>query len=81
MNISELPIDKLKQCVENEKNRLTDIVDTYNKEYNEYSRWLDLVEEKKEEREAHFESLKNALICAQEFINNCETRLKEIEND
>lgn len=31
MNIAELPIDKLKQCVENEKSRLTDIVDTYNK--------------------------------------------------
>ena len=79
MNISELPIDKLKQCVENEKNRLTDIVETYNKEYDEYARWLNLVEEKKKKREAHFESLKNALISAQEFINDCETRLKEIE--
>ena len=27
----------------------------------------------------YFERLKNALIGAQEFINNCETRLKEIE--
>lgn len=79
MNISELPIDKLKLCIENEKHRLADIVETYNKEYDEYSRWLNLVEEKKEEREAHFESLKNALIGAQEFINNCEIRLKEIE--
>ena len=81
MNISELPIDKLKQCIENEKNRLADIVDIYNKEYDEYARWLNLIEEKKKEREVHFESLKNALICAQEFIHNCETRLKEIEND
>lgn len=79
MNISELPIDKLKLCVENEKRRLADIVETYNKEYDEYSRWLSQVDEKKEEREAHFERLKNALIGAQEFINNCETRLKEIE--
>ena len=80
MNIAELPIDKLKQCVENEKNRLTDIVETYNKEYDKYSRWLSQVDEKKEEREAHFESLKNALIGAQEFIKECETRLKEIQN-
>lgn len=79
MNISELPLDKLKQCLENERNRLTDIVDTYNKEYDEYVRWLNLVEEKKKEREAHFESLRNALVCAQEFIHKCETRLKEIE--
>ena len=79
MNIAELPIDKLRQCVENEKDRLTDIVNTYNKEYDEYVRWLNLVDEKKKEREAHFESLKNALISAQEFIKECETRLKEIE--
>ena len=79
MNIGELDIDKLKQCVINEKRRLADIVDTYNKEYDEYTKWLNLVEEKKKEREARFESLKNALIGAQEFINNCETRLKEIE--
>lgn len=80
MNISELSIDKLKQCVENEKSRLTDIVNTYNKEYDEYARWLNLVEEKKKKREAHFESLKNALIGAQEFIKECEIRLKEIQN-
>lgn len=80
MNIGELDIDKLKQCVINEKRRLEDIVDTYNKEYDEYARWLDLVDEKKKEREAHFESLKNALIGAQKFIKDCETRLKEIEN-
>ena len=36
MNIGELDIDKLKQCVINEKNRLADIDTTYNKEYNEY---------------------------------------------
>lgn len=79
MNISELPIDKLKLCIENEKRRLVDIVETYNKEYDEYARWWYLVEEKKKKREAHFESLKNSLIGAQEFINDCETRLKEIE--
>lgn len=80
MNIAELPIDKLKQCIENEKNRLTDIVKTYNKEYDEFANWWYLVEEKKKEREAHFESLKNSLIGAQKFIKDCETRLKEIEN-
>ena len=80
MNISELPLDKLKQCLENERNRLIDIVETYNKEYDEYSRWVNLVEEKKKEREAHFESLTKALVCAQEFIHECETRLKEIQN-
>ena len=79
MNISELPIDKLKLCIENEKRRLADIVETYNKEYDEYSRWLNQVDEKKEERETHFESLTKALVCAQEFIKECETRLKEIE--
>lgn len=79
MNISELPIDKLKQCIENEKYRLADIVDTYNKEYDEYARWLNLVKEKKKEREEYFESLKNSLIGAQKFIKDCETRLKEIE--
>lgn len=79
MNIGELDIDKLKQCIVNEKHRLTDIVDTYNKEYDEYAMWLNLVDEKKKEREAHFEKLKNSLICAQEFIKDCETRLKEIE--
>lgn len=78
MNISELPIDKLKQCIENEKRRLTDIVNTYNKEYDEYAKWLNLVDEKKKEREAHFESLKNSLIGAQKFIKDCEIRLKEI---
>lgn len=79
MNIGELDIDKLKQCIINEKRRLADIVDTYNKEYDEYAKWLNLVDEKKKEREAHFESLKNALIGAKKFINDCETRLKEIE--
>lgn len=80
MNIGELDIDKLKQCVINEKRRLADIVDTYNKEYDEYTKWLNLVEEKKKEREARFESLKNALNGAQEFIKDCETKLKEIQN-
>jgi len=79
MNIAELPLDKLKQCIENEKRRLTDIVDTYNKEYDEYAKWLNLVEEKKKERDAYFESLTKALTCAQEFIYKCEIRLKEIE--
>ena len=79
MNIGELDIDKLKQCVINEKNRLTDIVNTYNKEYDEYAKWLESVEEKKKEREAQFESLKNSLIGAQKFIEDCETRLNEIE--
>ena len=79
MNISELPIDKLKLCIENEKHRLADIVETYNKEYDEYSRWLSQVDEKKEERELHFNSLTKSLVGAQEFIKECETRLKEIE--
>ena len=79
MNIGELDIDKLKQCVINEKNRLTDIDATYNKVYNEYAKWLESVEEKKKEREAHFESLKNSRIGAQKFIEDCETRLNEIE--
>ena len=79
MNISELPIDKLKLCIENEKRRLADIVETYNKEYDEYSRWLSQVDEKKEERELHFNSLTKSLVGAQEFIKECETRLKEIE--
>lgn len=79
MNIGELDIDKLKQCVINEKNRLADIVNTYNKEYDEYTKWLESVEEKKKEREVHFESLKNSLIGAQKFIEDCETRLNEIE--
>lgn len=80
MNIYEQPIDKLKLCIENEKRRLSDIVNTYNKEYNEYARWLNLVEEKKKEREAHFERLTKALSCAQEFIHECETRLTQLEN-
>lgn len=50
MNIGELDIDKLKQCVINEKRRLEDIVNTYNKEYDEYARWLNLVDEKKKEK-------------------------------
>lgn len=79
MNIGELDIDKLKQCVINEKNRLADIVNTYNKEYNEYAKWLESVEEKKKEREARFESLKNSLIGAQKFIEDCEKRLNEVE--
>ena len=79
MNIGELDIDKLKQCVINEKNRLADIVNTYNKEYDEYAKWLESVDEKKKEREVHFESLKNSLIGAQKFIEDCETRLNEIE--
>lgn len=79
MNIGELDIDKLKQCVINEKNRLADIVNTYNKEYDEYTKWLESVEEKKKEREVHFESLKNSLIGAQKFIEDCETRLNEVE--
>lgn len=79
MNIGELDIDKLKQCVINEKNRLADIDATYNKEYYEYTKWLESVEEKKKEREAHFESLKNSRIGAQKFIEDCETRLNEIE--
>ncbi len=40
---------------------------------------LESVEEKKKEREAHFESLKNSLIGAQKFIEDCETRLNEVE--
>ena len=79
MNIGELDIDKLKQCVINEKNRLADIVNTYNKEYDEYTKWLESVDEKKKEREVHFESLKNSLIGAQKFIEDCETRLNEVE--
>lgn len=80
MNISELPLDKLQQCIENEKKRLSEIVNTYNREYDEYANWLNLVEEKKKEREAHFEHLKNALIGAQEFIKECETRLTQLQN-
>ena len=80
MNISELPIDKLKLCIENEKRRLADIVETYNKEYDEYSRWLSQVDEKKEERESHFNSLTKSLVGAQEFIKECETRLTKLQN-
>ena len=79
MNIGELDIDKLKQCVINEKNRLTDIVNIYNREYDKYVKWLESVEEKKKERDAYFESLKNSRIGAQKFIEDCETRLNEIE--
>ena len=81
MNIYEQPIDKLELCIVNEKRRLSDIVDTYNKEYDEYARWLNLVEEKKEEREAHFESLTNALRCAQAFIRECQIQLDKLKQN
>lgn len=81
MNIYEQPIDKLELCIVNEKRRLSDIVDTYNKEYAEYARWLNLVEEKKAEREAHFESLTNALACAQEFIRECQIQLDKLKQN
>jgi len=80
MNIYEQPIDKLQLCIVNEKRRLSDIVDTYNKEYDEYARWLNLVEEKKAEREAYFERLTKALSCAQKFIHDCEEQIKKLQN-
>ena len=80
MNIYEQPIDKLKLCIENEKRRLSDIVNTYNKEYDEYARWLNLIEEQKEKGDAHFESLTKSLSCAQQFIHECETRLNQLQN-
>ena len=81
MNIYEQPIDKLELCIVNEKRRLSDIVATYTKEYNEYARWLNLVEKKKEEREAYFERLTKAVICAQEFIRECQIQLDKLKQN
>lgn len=81
MNIAELPIDKLKQCIENEKNRLVQIQEALQKISLEYEQKRTEFRNILSDLEDKCMELESSQKCAHKFINDCETRLKEIQND
>lgn len=79
MNISELPIDKLRQCITNEKIRLDLIEEELQKTSLEYKQKRTEFMNIFSDLENKWMKLESAQKCAQKFINDCETRLKEIK--
>lgn len=80
MNIGELDIDKLKQCITNEKIRLGLIEEELQKTLSEYEQKCTEFRNILSNLEDKCMELESAKKCAQKFIKDCETRLKEIEN-
>ena len=81
MNIYEQPIDKLQQCLENEKIRLNMIVDElyklrqeYEDKRTEYKNRLSDIEDKITILEQSYEGAKN-------FINDCINQLNKLQNE
>ena len=78
MNISELPLDKLKLCIENEKNRLEHINYSLHRKYQEYDKKRAEFRNMLSDMEDEISELEIAKVGAKDFLDECEIRLKEL---
>ena len=80
MNIHELPIDKLRQCFENESERLNQIQKSLLKANMEYEQKRDEFRNILSDLEDKCIQLEAAQESAHTFLTECKNRVKELES-
>ena len=81
MNISELTIDKVEQCIVNEQNRLSNILETYEKLKNEYTQKWEKYNTELSIMENKIIKLEHSIKCAKVFIQECENKKQQLLNN